>query len=594
MTHPVTPIFVPLGTQLLRRVLLVALFCAVVASVVQAFWVSNQGRRGFDRVVEDITRARLAPLSAALWDIDSTQIQAQLNDIARSDYIAGARLITAAGIEFSAGAAPPARDAGNRAAGDREVLDVMRLVNTGGVDSAAAPLGKLFVGFNHALLKRTILQEVGKIIAFIVVFTAVLCAMLLRVLRHKVTAPLTKLSEHVSSLTPETLGQPMPALRPAGKWRDEMDRVADGFQTLHDGIERYVGERNQAHEQLREERDHLDATVRDRTALLSTLNQFLATISSVSLRFINKERAEYPAALQQAMLELAALTGAKSVCLAERIGSADDTHWFWHRFNAHEILKFGDGFKLPSGGRELEVRRIDSATVEADWACVLATHRAAAAVVCRQDGEAHGYLLALLDQQGQALADREVTLLAEMLFSTLSRWRSLQEVESARAELTLLSNTDALTGVANRRFFVSRRVEIAQQALTRGQGIAVIMVDIDQFKRFNDTYGHDAGDGCLIAVAHAAAAAAAAAAALPASILFARLGGEEFAAILACEAEQEAVGVAEAIRKAVQALGIDHVRGVEGRVSVSLGVSFTRHVESEPAPLQAAIELLMR
>lgn len=582
----IAPPFVPIGAQLLRRVLLVALFCAFVACAVQAVFVGNDARRSFEHAIKDVTSVHMAPLSAALWDIDGKQIQAHLDEIVSSDHIAGVRLITAAGIEFTAGALPPARDASLLAGGDHVAFEVKRL---GGAEApSAAPLGKLIVSFNQAFRARTILVEIGKTIVFIMVFTGALCVMLLSVLRSKVTVPLSRLREHVSRLTPETLGQPMPALRPIGKWRDEMDMVADGFQTLHSGIERFVGERNQAHEQLQRERDQLDATVRERTATLSRLNEFLAMISSVSMRFINTELAAYPAALRITLSELAELTGARRVCLAQRNGQGSDAQWFWHEFSAQEIRTAGAGFILPPAGGGMTVQFLDSATVAADWAPVLLAHGAQRAVVCRRDGDAQSYLLALLDQQGQALPEQQVMLLAETLFSTLARWRSLQEVEGVRADLTVLSNTDPLTGVANRRYFVSHRIAVAQQALAAGQGIAVIMVDIDHFKRYNDTYGHDAGDTCLVAVARAVAAA------LPPPILFARLGGEEFSAILACDELEAGVAYAEAARKAVQALAIKHVRGANGRVSISLGVSFVRHTESEPAAVQIVIEGLMR
>ena len=131
------------------------------------------------------------------------------------------------------------------------------------------------------------------------------------------------------------------------------------------------------------------------------------------------------------MLELADLTASKKVRLAQCRGAAHDTLWFWHEFNAHEMRQVGAGFELPFSGTELEVLRINSANVTPNWACVLQAQQTERAVLCRRDSETHGYLLALFDQQDEALGDREVTLLAEMLFSTRARWRSPQEVEDA-------------------------------------------------------------------------------------------------------------------------------------------------------------------
>ncbi|MBK1650289.1 diguanylate cyclase [Rhabdochromatium marinum] len=100
--------------------------------------------------------------------------------------------------------------------------------------------------------------------------------------------------------------------------------------------------------------------------------------------------------------------------------------------------------------------------------------------------------------------------------------RYSQELEEANGKLELLSNTDPLTGLHNRRYFDTQLAIEGARAKRHHHSFAVIMIDIDHFKKFNDRYGHPAGDACLVKVA----------AALQAGVrhsgdVLARLGGEE-------------------------------------------------------------------
>jgi diguanylate cyclase (GGDEF)-like protein len=128
-----------------------------------------------------------------------------------------------------------------------------------------------------------------------------------------------------------------------------------------------------------------------------------------------------------------------------------------------------------------------------------------------------------------------------------------------------LAQRDPLTGLANRRALDEQLEELFQ----RGERFAVILVDVDAFKAFNDAYGHQIGDDCLRRVA----------AMLRASLRFtsdrlARMGGEEFAVVLPKTSLEEARITAERMRKAVHDLKIPHLGSPTGDVvSVSLGVS---------------------
>jgi len=138
----------------------------------------------------------------------------------------------------------------------------------------------------------------------------------------------------------------------------------------------------------------------------------------------------------------------------------------------------------------------------------------------------------------------------------------------ANRTLELLALEDALTGLANRRQF-DLVIHAEMGRAKRGLGsFALLLIDVDHFKRFNDQYGHLAGDECLRIIS----------AIISANItrpgdLAARYGGEEFAVVLPGTDYVGAFLVAEKIRRAVQQAGIEHNENTEGTVTVSLGVS---------------------
>jgi diguanylate cyclase (GGDEF)-like protein/PAS domain S-box-containing protein len=144
------------------------------------------------------------------------------------------------------------------------------------------------------------------------------------------------------------------------------------------------------------------------------------------------------------------------------------------------------------------------------------------------------------------------------------RKRMEDELTQLNRRLTQLAATDGLTGLTNRRTFdgfLRREYETCDE-------IAVLLFDIDNFKGYNDTYGHQAGDRCLQAVAKAIGDATS-----NTSGLSARYGGEEFAVVLPQTTEAAALKVAEGIRLTVRALGIPNTASSRGYITISAGVA---------------------
>jgi len=137
-------------------------------------------------------------------------------------------------------------------------------------------------------------------------------------------------------------------------------------------------------------------------------------------------------------------------------------------------------------------------------------------------------------------------------------------------ELTRVATVDALTGVSNRRRFDEALGREWLRGLRTGAPISLLMIDIDHFKRFNDRYGHPAGDQALRSVALALAAACR----RPVD-LAARFGGEEFALLLPDTARAGAARVAQRVFDGLAALAIAHADSpTAAELTVSIGIGF--------------------
>lgn len=193
--------------------------------------------------------------------------------------------------------------------------------------------------------------------------------------------------------------------------------------------------------------------------------------------------------------------------------------------------------------------------------------------IYQRENEAHIVKLKRLEFTILILTLVTLLMIAFFIFRPMIRliYRETKQLSDDNSKLLQLSSYDGLTGLANRRYFDQYSVEVWQKGILDATWLSMIMVDIDNFKNYNDTYGHQQGDGCIVEVASALNHSL-----LRNCDLVARYGGEEFVIILPDTDLQKATIIAEKLRVAIEQLAIPHATStVSNYVTISLGVAAT-------------------
>lgn len=153
-----------------------------------------------------------------------------------------------------------------------------------------------------------------------------------------------------------------------------------------------------------------------------------------------------------------------------------------------------------------------------------------------------------------------------------------------KEKLKKISETDILTGIANRRAFVEKIKDVVKTSSKLGNPLSVILFDIDNFKKVNDIYGHDVGDYVLKEISKIISGQ------LRKTDFFARWGGEEFMIILENTDLKEAAQIAERLRRTIEVYEFEKV----GNITISLGVAELKRDEDIDAFLKRLDELLYK
>jgi two-component system chemotaxis family response regulator WspR len=158
---------------------------------------------------------------------------------------------------------------------------------------------------------------------------------------------------------------------------------------------------------------------------------------------------------------------------------------------------------------------------------------------------------------------------------------SQQNLMEANLELQRLTKVDGLTGLSNRRYFDEYLQAEWSRSMRSQQALSVLMIDVDEFKRYNDRYGHLAGDEVLKSVAATIQRHCRRSSDLPA-----RFGGEEFVVVLPDASLEQVMHLTERLCRSIEALSLPHLAStVSTHVTISIGAALTIPIQGR-SPLQ--------
>jgi two-component system cell cycle response regulator len=232
--------FRSLATTLIRSIAVAGAICTLAVATLQIALTYREHRRNFEAEVRSIARVNVPLLSVNLWDIEPDAIRRQLQLIAERPQIAYVRLEAATGQRFESGSASRRGDAGT------VILDIPY------PEGRPGRLGTLQLVPNVEHLYAVLVGEVLRVLGAFGLLIGLICIVTSVILRRQLQLPMQHIADFAASLTPNDLTRPLTLQRPAGRSRDEIDEVADGFRLLQADIRKHV--------------DRLDQLVKERGA----------------------------------------------------------------------------------------------------------------------------------------------------------------------------------------------------------------------------------------------------------------------------------------------------------------------------------------
>lgn len=556
------PPFLSLHRRLLNRIFWMALWCTGLAIAIQTADVYQEENQRFQSAVARIGEIHLPLLEMELWDLEIDALQRQLQQISTQPEVAQVVLESTTGLVLVAGSrahtdTPEAR------------LSIPHPRET------QQSLGVLKIYANPSLLWQAVLAGALKHVVELGLFAALICLVIAYYLHHELGKALRQIARYAARLAPGQYVKPLVLARPSRPWHDEIDRVVEGFEHLRRHLQHYAQERDQAMKQLAFERDQLDARVARRTASLQRMNGYLDIFSQTLMRSIHLSLEGYRPALTHALHELADYIGADGCGLATY---AYPDAWTW------QVFWSLDG----QAPYDLSDPLLEADPIHDGW---LWDPRSIGVWAYALNNPLERHVLIFYTRRPDASKysvdeRRYQKMAAEMLFGLRERWQYVQQLETQRQELEHLSRTDPLTGLANRRHFDAYYYQSVQQALSSRSPLAVLVMDVDHFKSYNDQYGHAQGDDCLIQVAECLQQQ------VTDPAFPARLGGEEFVALFPHANFHQAQQAAEALCNNIRALAIEQRGAPLGCVTVSVGFAVLGEDLRDAADNDKAAQLL--
>jgi diguanylate cyclase (GGDEF)-like protein len=575
-----------LGRQLVLATLGFCLLFAL-ATVAVRTWSAWQGH--VDAMADElrlIDQVFQRSLAKAIWEMDREALDTHLASAAQAASVGRVRL----GVRQADGSMQPRERTRPGWSPSARMPSLHRTLHYEPYAGASEVVGELQLDGDERVLRARLHGEVVSIVLTQLIQSVLLAGLIMWLFNRSVTVHVRQIAGHLGRLTPQTLEQPLRLPRAAAR-DDELSLLEAGVNGLQASLSEHLRRQHGYELELAQHRDRLAELVHARTAELEALSAAQQLVLGLSHRLVNVPFDGFDGLLRDGLREVAGRLGA--------------SHALWYRRPggeaAFQLVRDWrlDGAVAPPGQIDAQDWTRLQTLLDADETLVLDSRGALAAAVGERAAapfialgwhgaalvplaggdESFGFL-AFGKPQGAApwRADEHalLALAAQTLVhgarhqaQLIDLMRSHQALREMNLQLEALSRSDPLTGLPNRRHFDETKANELRRARRHGTPLAVLLCDVDHFKRYNDTYGHARGDECLREVARA----------LQDSLqrggdLVARIGGEEFAVLLPATDLPAALALADRLREAVTALALPHAGSeVATHVTLSIGAA---------------------
>ncbi|MDX6016429.1 diguanylate cyclase [Shewanella indica] len=544
----------------------VSSFFALMTMVAQLFWNYQDGVEGGNRRLNEYVEANLPGIAQAIWDVDHKLLRDILIGIGMQPYVSGASLSSVDGITLQVG---------NNQAQDNETFLFPIIYRQ-------QQIGELKVQRSRNQLYYELWRQMILIVVGNGLKTLLMIYVILTLVRSLVTGRLAALAAYVNRID---LGQPRKVPLPnevGAANQDEIGSVARAIEQMYRRIRTDFARKRWQQRHLTRGQRQLSEQVEFSHKELAWQARANELLADLSLQFLKVQPGDVDQALADVGRQIAELFAVERVTLLEIKEQQLCYRSVWSRRGKPHSSSYIDISELNRFAEQLNTRHMiiveDVENLQSDdsaeYRLLKQLQLRSLALFAITDGQDLLGILSLSNSQSPKLWPQSrramLTQFAAALNELLVRERrdlqmlGLQrELLGLNHKLKQLSETDELTGLANRRPFT----ESLACLLASEEGGALIMLDVDHFKAFNDCFGHPAGDRVLQRLAQAMRKA------LPERALLARVGGEEFALVLPGVDRRQAEGVAETLLTQVRELQITHGSAPAGIVTISLGLA---------------------
>ncbi|WP_412513727.1 diguanylate cyclase domain-containing protein [Shewanella indica] len=544
----------------------VSSFFALMTMVAQLFWNYQDGVEGGNRRLNEYVEANLPGIAQAIWDVDHKLLRDILIGIGMQPYVSGASLSSVDGITLQVG---------NNQAQDNETFLFPIIYRQ-------QQIGELKVQRSRNQLYYELWRQMILIVVGNGLKTLLMIYVILTLVRSLVTGRLAALAAYVNRID---LGQPRKVPLPnevGAANQDEIGSVARAIEQMYRRIRTDFARKRWQQRHLTRGQRQLSEQVEFSHKELAWQARANELLADLSLQFLKVQPGDVDQALADVGRQIAELFAVERVTLLEIKEQQLCYRSVWSRRGKPHSSSYIDISELNRFAEQLNTRHMiiveDVENLQSDdsaeYRLLKLLQLRSLALFAITDGQDLLGMLSLSNSQSPKLWPQSrramLTQFAAALNELLVRERrdlqmlGLQrELLGLNHKLKQLSETDELTGLANRRPFTQSLARL----LASEEGGALIMLDVDHFKAFNDCFGHPAGDRVLQRLAQAMRKA------LPERALLARVGGEELALVLPGVDRRQAEGVAETLLTQVRELQITHGSAPAGIVTISLGLA---------------------